>query len=78
VLLSSKESLEAEHIKNLKVLRQHHIAKPKMSIVKYGGYIFIFYTVLILYRFSMYPAVLMAISDFEINFLCGNYFIFTL
>jgi len=38
-----------------------------MSIVKYGGYIFIFYTVLILYRFSMYPAVLMAISDFEIN-----------
>ncbi|ESL01534.1 hypothetical protein GCWU000282_03288 [Catonella morbi ATCC 51271] len=49
MLLSSKESQEAEHIKNLNVLGQHHIAKPKMSIVKYGGYIFIFYTVLILY-----------------------------
>ena len=40
----------------------------KMGITKYGGCIFIPVTAIAMGGLSMHPAVLMAISDFEINY----------
>ena len=43
--------------------------RPKLGIRKYGGCIFIPTQLNAACGFSMHPAVLMAISDFEINYL---------
>lgn len=40
--------------------------RPKMGMRKYGGCIFIPGIAVAMFGFSMHPAVLMAISDFEI------------